>query len=142
MYWKYQEQECKSLEDITNIAGENVYGFVYQVTYLPDNLKYIGKKVLYNNIKAKPLKGYVRPRKLIKESNWKTYVGSNARIAEIFKESSDLSLFSREILMFCYSKKQLTYYETKFQFTYNVLEVASYLNENILGKFYKRDTHE
>jgi hypothetical protein len=32
----------------------------------------------------------------------------------------------------------MSYYETKLQFTENVLENDKFLNDNILGKFYKK----
>jgi len=37
----------------------------------------------------------------------------------------------------CYNKTMMTYYETMLQFKENVLESDKYLNDNILGKFYK-----
>ncbi|MEY4331676.1 MAG: putative endonuclease segE, domain, partial [Bacteroidota bacterium] len=49
--------------------------------------------------------------------------------------------FTREILEFCYTKKQLSYYEVKWQMLLNVLENDSY-NENIQGKWFKRDTKQ
>jgi hypothetical protein len=41
--------------------------------------------------------------------------------------------------MICKTKKQLTYWETKSLFHYNVLEDERYMNDNILGKFYRKD---
>jgi hypothetical protein len=38
----------------------------------------------------------------------------------------------------CPTKKQLTYAELFYQIQYNVLVVDSY-NDNILGKFYRKD---
>ena len=32
----------------------------------------------------------------------------------------------------------MTYYETKLQFVENVLESDKYINDNVLGKFYKK----
>jgi len=45
----------------------------------------------------------------------------------------------RIVLRLCKTKKELTYYETKFLFDYNVLENDTYMNDNILGKFYRKD---
>ena len=39
--------------------------------------------------------------------------------------------------MICYSQMELTYQEVKHQFKYEVLEKDEYLNQNILGRFYK-----
>ena len=37
----------------------------------------------------------------------------------------------------CYNRTMMTYYETMLQFKENVLESDKFLNDNILGKFYK-----
>ena len=48
--------------------------------------------------------------------------------------------FEREILHLASSKKLLTYYEVKYQMVYQVLEKPEeFFNDNILGKFYKKD---
>jgi hypothetical protein len=40
----------------------------------------------------------------------------------------------------CKSSKELTYYETKYLFQYNVLEDPNkWVNSNILGKFFPKD---
>jgi len=60
----------------------------------------------------------------------------NCFLADIKEIGEDI--YERNILHFCFSKKQLTYYEINYQIKYNVLEVDSY-NDNILGKFYRKD---
>ncbi len=47
--------------------------------------------------------------------------------------------FTREIIHLVPNKKLLTYYETKYQFIYGVLESSEWLNTNILAKFYSKD---
>ena len=48
--------------------------------------------------------------------------------------------FKREILKIVPSKKLLTYFETKYQMIYQVLEKPDeFFNDNILGKFYTKD---
>ena len=45
--------------------------------------------------------------------------------------------------MLCKNKKELTYWETKLQFVYSVLEHSEeWYNDNILGKFYSSDLNE
>jgi hypothetical protein len=46
--------------------------------------------------------------------------------------------FEREILQFCPTKKQLTYYEIQYQISYLVLFTDSY-NDNIQGRFFRKD---
>ena len=150
--WLFKEKVIESIEEMP----QDTYGFIYLVTHLPSNRKYIGKKVLYfeRNVKigkrelqalkeerkAKGISG--RPpskKKVVKESDWKTYYGSQAEIKELVKNGKE-SDFKREILKFVNNKKHLTYVECKYLFIYEVLENNDeYINDNILAKFYSRD---
>ena len=140
MKWLYKNKEINEISDLP----KNAFGFVYQTTHLPTNKKYIGKKSLMYNLKKKLGKkekllweGKGRPpvyKRVLKESDWKTYYGSHSFIKEANKED-----LKREILEIAYHKKELTYLECKYQFTLGVLESRSYLNDNILGKFFDKD---
>ena len=140
MKWLYKGSEINEISDLPN----NAFGFVYQTTHLPTNKKYIGKKSLMYNLKKKLGKkekalweGKGRPpmyKQVQKESDWKTYYGSHSFIKEANEED-----LKREILEIAYHKKELTYLECKYQFTLSVLESRSYLNDNILGKFFDKD---
>ena len=133
--WLYEGQPIESMEEMP----EGTFGFVYEVTHNPTGKKYIGKKQLMMNRTLPPLKGQKRKRKVVKEGDWKTYYGSQSEIKSLLKEGSALD-FSRIILNFVPSKKLLTYYETKYLFERGVLEKPDeYLNDNILGKFYRKD---
>ena len=140
MKWLYKGSEINEISDLPN----NAFGFVYQTTHLPTNKKYIGKKSLMYNLKKKLGKkekalweGKGRPpiyKRVLKESDWKNYYGSHSFIKEANEED-----LTREILEIAYHKKELTYLECKYQFTLGVLESRSYLNDNILGKFFDKD---
>ena len=140
MNWLYKGSEINEISDLPN----NAFGFIYQTTHLPTNKKYIGKKSLIYNLKKKLGKkekalweGKGRPpvyKRVLKESDWKTYYGSHSFIKEANEED-----LKREILEIAYHKKELTYLECKYQFTLGVLESRSYLNDNILGKFFDKD---
>jgi len=150
--WLYQNKVIKSIEQMP----DGTYGFIYQVTHLPTNKKYIGKKVLYfeRNVKlgkkeleslkeerkAKGIGGRTpAKKKVVKESDWRTYYGSQTEIKELVIKGKE-SDFKREILKFVDNKKHLTYYECKYLFIYEVLENnQEYINDNILAKFYSRD---
>ena len=133
--WIYEGNPIESIEDMP----EGTFGFVYEVTHIPTGKRYVGKKQLMMNRTLPPLKGQKRKRKVIKEGDWKTYYGSQSEIKSLLKEGSELD-FSRKILNFVPSKKLLTYYETKYLFERGVLEKPDeYLNDNILGKFYRKD---
>lgn len=146
MNWLYKKNE---IEDISHFPN-NTYGFIYKITHTPTNKSYIGKKVLYHNKKIKLTKkelamyeGVVgrRPsyKLAIAESDWKKYWGSNKTLLELLKTELKEN-FKREILITCPNKKLLTYYETQTLFVYRVLEEPDlYFNDNILGKFYRKD---
>jgi hypothetical protein len=143
--WLYNDKEISSLEDFP----ADTYGFIYQVTHVPSGFSYIGKKVLYHNVKKKLTKKQLaeqsgRGRKsttevIQKESDWKTYYGSAKPILELLKQGRQ-DEFERVILKLVPSKKLLTYYECKYLFTMGVLEEPEkWYNDNVLGKFFRKD---
>jgi len=146
MNWIYKKNK---IEDISHFPN-NTYGFIYKITHTLTNKSYIGKKVLYHNKKIKLTKkdlelyeGVVgrRPsyKLAIAESDWKKYWGSNKTLLELLKTEPKEN-FKREILITCPNKKLLTYYETQTLFVYRVLEEPDlYFNDNILGKFFRKD---
>jgi len=142
--WLYNNEVVETIEDIP----ANTFGFIYITTHIPSGMAYIGKKSLYHNVKRKLTKKELaeqtgRGRKsttetIQKESDWKTYYGSEDFIKQRIKEKKQ-DEFKREIIHFVENKKMLTYFECKYQFMYGVIENENYLNSNILGKFYKKD---
>jgi len=132
--WLYKEKGIESIEDMP----KDSFGFIYEVIHKPTGQKYLGKKVLQFNRKLPPLKGQKRKRKVVKESDWKTYYGSHQTIKTLIKEGKQEE-FSREILQFVPTKKLLTYFECKYLFIKEVLEHGEYINDNILAKFYRKD---
>ena len=149
--WRYKDQLITGISDMP----EGTYGFIYRVTHKPTQQKYIGKKVLFfeRNVKlgkketealreerkAAGIGGRVpAKKKVVKESDWKTYYGSQTEIKALVKESNPGD-WTREILEFVPTKKLLTYYEIKHIFINDALEDQDFLNDNILGKFYQKD---
>jgi len=153
--WTFQGRIFNDISDFP----EDTYGFIYEVSHKPTGLKYIGKKVLYfernkrlgkralealrEERKAKGIGGRVPLKQKIRtESDWKDYYGSHPQIIKLVKESTDLrENFERKILDLVPNKKLLTYLECKHLFINDVLETFShqYINDNILGKFYRKD---
>jgi hypothetical protein len=146
MSWLYNKEK---ITDINQLEKE-IMGFVYRIDHLPSNKSYIGKKFLVftrkQKLGKKELKLFEgqkgRPPKfkiVSKESDWKTYWSSNKQLLELVKNEPEEN-FKRTILHFATSKKELTYFETKYQFLYEVLEKPNeFFNDNILGKFFTRD---
>ena len=143
--WLYNNTPLNTIEDMP----EGTFGFIYITTHIPTGKRYLGKKSLYHSTNQKlgkkelaeqPItRGRAKTTKLvIKESDWKTYYGSEESIKFAIKNKQH-NEFIREIIHFIPNKKLLTYYETKYQFIYEVLESSDWLNTNILGKFYSKD---
>jgi hypothetical protein len=109
------------------LIEEGVIGFVYCITEIPTNKKYIGKKLWVSKRKLPPLKGQKRKRTKIVETDWRTYYGSSDLVNQLLKEHGE-SHFHREILHFCYNKSELSYLEAKEQFDRNVLLSEEYYN--------------
>ena len=131
--WLWEGNHIKDEE-----VPENAVGFIYMIEHIPTGKYYIGKKNLFSKRTLPPLKGKKRKRKVIKESDWKKYMSSNEWIKEQISNGNELD-FKKKILQFCYSAKSLTYYELYWQFKYNVLADENSLNDNLLGKFFRKD---
>ena len=112
-------------------APKDYAGFVYLITDIATNKKYIGKKLFWNTRKLKPLKGKTRRRTQIVESNWQNYYGSNEELQQLV-ETSHAERFEREILHLCEKKGIMSYLEAREQFDRNVLLSDDYYN-NFIG---------
>lgn len=127
-----------------NIDINNFHGFVYLITFA-DGTYYIGKKSFFSVRKKKfgkkriaaltdkRLKHFEMVRT---ESDWKKYNSSNAvvkqKIADGFK-------YDKYFLHFAKTKKSLSYQEERYLYTYNVLTDPNALNDNIAGRYFKKD---
>ena len=125
--WKFNK-EIFTEEQI----GDN-YGFVYIITNLSNNKKYIGKKFFYSS-KTKQVKGKKKKVKVF--SDWENYYGSNSELKNDV-ETLGKELFSREIIHLCKSKGAAGYLEAKEQFNRNVLESDDYYNTWIMVRVRK-----
>ena len=146
MNWTYNGEEMTHISQFP----KNTYGFIYRITHLPSDKSYIGKKVLLHHRKVKVTKKDllmyegVKGRKpthkrVTKESDWKTYYGSNKILLEL-SNTEPPENFERHIIKLTPNKKLHTYYETQYQFMYQVLEKPDkFYNDNILGKFFTKD---
>ena len=113
---------------------EDAIGFIYVITNTLTNRKYIGKKLLINKKKRKPLKGRVNSRRYTVESDWKVYTGSSPILNEdVIKYGKDKFVF--EILSFQPSKLLLAYWETKTMVDSNAIFDNNYYNEVLNCRF-------
>ena len=137
--WYYNKKTFSN-----DMIPEGAIGFIYMMRLQVDGITkfYIGKKLFYSTRKVKfgkkelalrtdkRLKNY----KEVSTLNYQNYYSSNATIKEAHKKGE---VITRVILKICYSKIELTYQEVRYQFKMDVLETDIYLNDNILGKFFK-----
>ena len=121
---------------VVNTLPEDCVGFVYLITNITNDRKYIGKKLAkfsktsYRVVKQK---NGIKKKKRIRtkiDSDWQEYYGSSPEL------SKDVELlgkenFTREILHFCQSKAECTYREAQEQFARKVLESDDYYNGQI-----------
>ena len=142
MTWRHKGNYITELSDMP----DNVFGFIYKILNTETGEYYIGKKQVVSvrkrnfgkkEIAALEDKRMKKYEMVTKESDWKTYRSSNQAVKNWFIKDSNLC--SLEILRFCKSKKSLTYYELQEQFAHDVLSDELSLNDNLLGKFYRKD---
>ena len=154
MTWTYKGEVITELKDMP----EDVFGFIYKITNGKTDEYYIGKKQVVSvrkrnfgkkEIAALEDKRVKKYEMVTKESDWKTYRSSNKEVKGWFDENekalsenrrSDINdQLKLEILRFCSNKKSLTYYELQEQFSHDVLGDELALNDNLLGKFFRKD---
>jgi len=125
--WLYDDKEINDSE------LEGYVGFVYKITNLEDSRIYIGKKLLKFK-KTKQVKG--KKKKILVESDWKKYWGSNKVLIQDVLELGEKK-FLREIIRLCKTKGEMSYYEAKYQFELGALESERFYNEWIMLKVHK-----
>jgi len=149
MTWTYQGRIVNELSDMP----EGTYGFIYKITNGHTNEYYIGKKQVISIRKrnfgkretaALTDKRMKRYEMVTKEAKWERYRSSNVTVSSWFDKTGNPSSAENDrlelkILKFCKSKKALTYYELQEQFSHNVLADTHSLNDNLLGKFFRKD---
>jgi hypothetical protein len=134
--WLYEDKE---LEEIP----EGYFGFVYLITNIKTGRKYIGKKQ-FNSYRSKKIKGKIRKKRVILESDWKNYWGS---CEELQRDIAELGThaFKREILKLCKTKGELTYSEVEYQIKADCLTALDewgnrlYYNSNIMSRWFSKN---
>ena len=124
MSWLFESTLVESLP-------EDCVGFVYLITNTVSGRKYIGKKLAKfskTTVRTVKLKNGTKKKKKIRskiDSDWLTYWSSSDELKADVTALGEAN-FKREILRYCNSKNELSYYEAKYQFEHDVL-----LNEDL-----------
>ena len=129
MTWLYNNQPVETLP-------EDCVGFVYIITNVTNNRKYIGKKLAKfskTTQRTVKLKNGTKEKRKVRskvDSDWQDYYGSSP---ELLKDVALLGKdqFRREILYYCKSKSECSYIEAREQFSRRVLESTDYYNGHI-----------
>lgn len=128
--WYYDDQVFEE-------TPEEYQGFVYEITELDTGKKYIGKKNFWKPKtlpKTKTRKRRIRTRT---ESDWRLYYGSSEQVKQLLVEKGSDN-FKRVILKLCKTKGEMSYYEAKLQFQFDVLFSDEYYNEFISCKIHSK----
>lgn len=157
--WKYFNKELKSLD----CTPEGSIGFIYMITNKTKNKYYIGRKefksftnpevskAVYDKCRAEDTTSVTKTkhkakskkegktiwrykRRMEKETNWKTYFGSNKELKKDIKSGDRVE---REILHYCYTKSEITYLETKTILCSGCFEDEKCYNEWVSAKIRK-----
>ena len=142
-------REVRCLEDLT-VDGQPIVGFIYRITDRVTGKLYIGQKSVTHKTKKKATlkekaaalalnkNSRIKVTRGVKDSGWAKYWGSN-RTLQADVELHGALRFCREIIELCCSKKYLGFAEVEHMFKHDVLRRSDSYNDNILGRFYRKD---
>lgn len=112
---------------------EDAVAFVYLLIF-EDGSSYIGKKSLVST-RRKKLAGKTRRTVTKSESNWKSYLSSSDEVK--FRIKVGEKLVTREILRWCRTLAEATYWELYEQMVRHVLLSDNWLNKWVAVRLYK-----
>lgn len=114
VHWTHNGKQVRTIED----TPDGSIGFIYMVTNLTNGKWYIGRKTF----RAKKKKKLTKKEKALPENSrktykmvdheykgWQNYTGSNAVLNEDIEKRKHK--YKKEILRWCFSKAELTFYE-------------------------------
>jgi hypothetical protein len=125
--WIFQNKE------FTEDKIEKYIGYVYLITNLTNNRKYIGKKLFWFS-RTRVIKGKKKKDKVL--SDWQKYWSSSEHLKEDVQTLGEDN-FTREILYLCSTKGTMSYLELREQIDRRVLETEEYYNGFVGGKIHK-----
>lgn len=124
--WSYENKNVSA-------PPKDAKAFVYLLEFADGKL-YIGKKNL-ESTRRKKIAGKSRRQVVVSESNWRNYLSSSLEVKAKIKNGD--VLVKREILKWCTSTAEATYWELYEQVTRHVLCDMHYLNKWISAKIFR-----
>ena len=110
-------------------SPEDCFGFVYLITNIKSDKKYIGRKYFGTTRRVK-VAGKKRRKVIRKDSNWREYTGSskslNSDIEKLGKKN-----FTFEILILGETRGQVNYLEENLHHRFHVSSKSEYYNDCI-----------
>jgi len=110
-------------------SPEEYFGFVYLITNIKSNKKYIGRKYFGTTRRVK-VAGKKRRKVIRKDSNWREYTGSSKPLNKDINRLGK-SKFKFEILVFGETKGQVNYLEENVHHRLHVVARDEYYNDCI-----------
>lgn len=128
------------------LTPDGIQGFVYLLTCLVTNKKYIGKKNFITHkysvktivVKSGKNKGTKKKKKtkIPIDTDWRDYYGSSEDLKNHIEEVGKHNI-KREILYLCETKGEMGYLEAKEQFVRDALISEDYFNKWIMVRVRK-----
>lgn len=158
MNWIYEGKEIISLKDLPDDKKE-YFGFIYCIVlnFKGKSYEYYGKKNFFSVrtkraskklIKEKGKSFFKRKKQkkgknagewyyyemVRKEMDWQNYNSSSKEVLNMIRDGA---IYTKYIVELVKEESMMVYKEAKHQFCNGVLEEDRFLNDNILGRFYK-----
>ena len=128
--WYYKNEQFDT-------TPEDYQGFVYLITELDTDKKYIGKKNFWKPKTLPITKTRKRRVRTRAESDWRSYFSSSSEVQQLVESKGEKN-YKREILKLCKTKGEMSYFEAKLQFEHDVLLRNDYYNEFIGCKIHSK----
>ena len=128
--WYYDNEQFDT-------TPEDYQGFVYLITELDTDKKYIGKKNFWKPKTLPITKTRKRRVRTRTESDWRSYFSSSSEVQQLVESKGEKN-YKREILKLCKTKGEMSYFEAKLQFEHDVLLRNDYYNEFIGCKIHSK----